>query len=228
MRIDEIIQSKEKTSDVPQKWDLEQLKQDQLAAQDKKNAGWSSQGYTVDDPFLYGKRSHMPANLSNDGFYQFIQAVKPIMDSNPYVPRVYSIKLLRDRAGNVRPDYRMEKLVHGQTINKKTIHAMGLRAFGDDNWWRTIGANMHYEDLDNIDLWRKLVKLVEFSIHSYPKQFPTTSIELNLDPLLMEVIKIVKMAIIRNNFRLDLHINNVMVRPGPIPQFVISDPLDDE
>ena len=36
MRIDEIIQSKEKTSDVPQKWDLEQLKRDQLAAQDKK------------------------------------------------------------------------------------------------------------------------------------------------------------------------------------------------
>jgi len=44
----------------------------------------------------------------------------------------------------------------------------------------------------------------------------------------MEVIKIVKMAIIRNSFGLDLHINNVMVRPGPVPHIVISDPLATE
>jgi len=226
MRIDEIIQSKEKTSDVPQNWNLEQLKRDQLAAQNKKNAGWSSQGYTVDDPFLYGKRSHMPTNLSDDGFYQFIQAIKPIMDSNPYVPRVYSIKLLRDRAGNVRPDYRMEKLVHGQTLNKKIIYAMGVKTFGNENWWQATGLNAPYEDLDNIDLWKKLVKLVELSIHAYPKRIPMTTVELNLDPLLIELGKILKMTTIRNNVEIDLHMNNIMVRMGTIPQLVLSDPLD--
>jgi hypothetical protein len=53
------------------------------------------------------------------------------------------------------------------------------------------------------------------------------SVPIQYDEQLSEVIKLIKMITIKNdNIELDLHSGNIMVRPGPIPQLVITDPLE--
>ena len=233
MRIDEIIQPNERTQDFPDTWNPEFLKRRQRSALGMGSAfnpdpaaGFYSQGYEVEDPFMYGKMAHMPTNLEQDGFYQYAQLIKPIMDSNPYVPRIYDIKLIRDRSGQIRPDYRIEKLVHGQTLSKEIIHAMGTRTLGNEEWYKN--SYIEYENLDATDLWQELCKAIAMIIDGWPK-LPKTSISLEIDPLLIQVAKLIKMAEIRNpKLEIDLHANNFMVRSGPVPHIVISDPLATE
>jgi hypothetical protein len=53
------------------------------------------------------------------------------------------------------------------------------------------------------------------------------SVPIQFDEQLLEVMKLIKMITIKNdNIELDLHSGNIMVRPGPIPQLVITDPLE--
>lgn len=229
MRIDEIIQPRERTQNLPYTWDDEKLRQKHNAAlgfglnyNPNPSAGFYSQGYDVRDPFMYGKVSHRPTELEHDGFYQYAQLIKPIMDSNPYVPRIYSIKLIKDKTGRIRPDYRMEKLVHGQTLSKDIIHAMGTRTLGNEEWY----TNTAY--IDATDLWRVLCKEIAIVIDGWPK-LPKTTKSLEIDPLLLQVAKLIKMAEIKNpKLEIDLHTNNFMARPGPVPHIVISDPLATE
>lgn len=228
MRIDEIIQPRERTQNVPFTWNDEVLKKKHNAAlgfgskyNPSPSAGFYSQGYNVRDPFMYGKVSHLPTELEHDGFYQYAQLIKPIMDSNPYVPRIYSIKLIKDKTGRIRPDYRMEKLVHGQTLSKEIIHAMGTRILGTEEWY-TNYAYTEYENLDATDLWQELCKAIAMIIDGWPK-LPKS---LEIDPLLLQAAKLIKMAEIQSSkLEIDLHSNNFMVRPGPVPHIVISDPL---
>jgi hypothetical protein len=230
MRIDEIIQPRERTQNVPFTWDDEKLKQKHNKAlgfgskyNPSPSAGFYSQGYDVRDPFMYGKVSHLPTELEQDGFYQYTQLIKPIMDSNPYVPRIYSIKLIKDKNGRIRPDYRMEKLVHGQTLSKEIIHAMGTRTLGTEEWYK-----YEYDETDALDLWRELCKSITLVISAWPRKL-ISNISLEIDPLLIQVAKLIKMAEIKNKYlEIDLHQNNYMVRPGTVPHIVISDPLATE
>lgn len=239
MKIVEIIEPRERTQVFPHDWDHEALKQKHNAAlglgqnyNPNPSAGFYSQGYEVRDPFMYGKVAHLPTDLRQDGFYQYAQAIKPIMDSNPYVPRIYGIKLMKDRSGQIRPDYRMEKLVHGQTLNSGILHAVGARTLGSEEWHkcyaqRLVNIGIKYlEEMDNIDVWRHLCYIVREIIQAWPR-VPQTEVPLDIDPALTQVAKLIKMAEIKNHaIKLDLHANNIMVRPGSAPHLVISDPLD--
>lgn len=229
MRINEIIQSRERTAELPITWDKKELirKHEDALNTNNKSAGYYSQGYEVKDPFMYGKVAHLPTNLQMDGFYQYVQAIKPIMDSNPYVPRIYSIKLMKDRNEQIRPDYRMEKLVHGQTLNKEIIYAIGVRTLGNEEWHKCYLMGLKYlEEMDNIDVWKYLCYIVREIVNAWPL-VPQTRVPLEIDPALTQVSKLIKMILIKTpSTNIDLHANNFMVRPGSVPHLVISDPLD--
>jgi hypothetical protein len=175
---------------------------------------------------MYGKQAHMPSNLLYDGYYQYVQAIKPIMDSNPYVPRVYSIKLQRDQQGYVRPIYKMEKLVPGNSLNKKILYGIGVRLFGNEEWFKAISSE-EFEELESYDLWKYTAQIISNGIQAYPGKPKMLSVPIQFDEQLLEVMKLIKMITIKNdNIELDLHSGNIMVRPGPIPQLVITDPLE--
>jgi hypothetical protein len=246
MRIDEIISTKEKNIEIPQTWDLEAMKAKRSDAINawppNPEAGYYSQGYQTKDPFLYGKKAHVPTNLDYDPYYQYVKAIEPIMDSNPYVPRVYVVKLYRDQQGYIKPDYTMEKLVKGQTLPKKLIYGMGVRMFGSENWFDIhdkmmagfvdpvmMSTSMKYEDLDSTDLWKKLAKVIDMSIETYPaNSFSNLSFK-NFDPNLLQLIALIKRLIIRvPHTESDVHANNIMVRMGTTPQVVLSDPISSE
>jgi hypothetical protein len=234
MRIYEIITPVEKTKQLKTSWDLDKLRSqrsdaitDYLANPD---AGYYGQGYQTKDPFLYGKKYHMPTNLESDPYYQYIKTIKPLMDSNPYVPRVYSVKLYRDQQGYVKPDYNMEKLVKGHEVSKKLIYSMGVKMFGSDNWFEFKKSAkdplFNYTESDNTYMWRKLADLLNDSVKTWPA-YPFKHISFkNYDSNLIDLIKIIKMLIIRiPDTRSDIHSNNIMVRMGSTPQVVITDPI---
>ena len=232
MRIDEIITPVEKTKQVPQSWDLDAMRSQRSDTINTwppdPTAGYYSQGYQTQDPFLYGKKAHMPTNLNDDPYYQYVNAIKPLMDSNPYVPRVYVVKLYRDQQGYIKPDYTMEKLVKGQTLPKKLIYGMGVRMFGSEDWFN-INDRMTIGYLDNTDLWKRLAKVIDMSIETYPaNSFSNLSFK-NFDPNLLQLIALIKRLIIRvPNTESDVHANNIMVRMGTTPQVVLSDPISSE
>jgi hypothetical protein len=232
MRIDEIISTKEKNIEIPQTWDLAAMRSQRSDAINawppNPEAGYYSQGYQTKDPFLYGKKAHVPTNLDYDPYYQYVKAIEPIMDSNPYVPRVYDVKLYRDQQGYIKPDYTMEKLVDGETLPKKLIYSMGVRMFGSDDWFN-INDRMTIRYLDNTDLWKRLAKIINMSIETYPaNSFSNLSFK-NFDPNLLQLIVLIKRLIIRiPNTENDTHAKNIMVRMGKTPQLVLTDPIGRE
>jgi hypothetical protein len=232
MRIDEIITPVEKTKQVPQSWDLNAMRSQRSDAINtwppKPETGYYSQGYQTQDPFLYGKKAHVPTNLNDDPYYQYVNAIKPLMDSNPYVPRVYVVKLYRDQQGYIKPDYTMEKLVKGHTLPKELIYGMGVRMFGSEDWFN-INDRMTIRYLDNTDLWKRLAKVIDMSIETYPaNSFSNLSFK-NFDPNLLQLIALIKRLIIRvPHTESDVHANNIMVRMGTTPQVVLSDPISSE
>ncbi len=226
MRILEIIEPIEKLINVPVSWDISKLRSDISKLPLKPGEGSISKSYSTKDPNIYGKKSRIPVNLENEGFYQYIQAVKSIMSVNPYVPEVYKITLVKDKQGLTAFDYKMETLVRGQTLDKKTIYELGVKTFNNKNWFKALGNIESYQDLDNIELWKILTKLVELAIHAYPKKIPMTMFPIDVDQNLTDLAKILRRIIIsKNNLEIDLHDENIMVRPGKL-ELVINDPID--
>jgi siderophore synthetase component len=88
---------------------------------------------------------------------------------------------------------------------------------------------MKYEDLNNTDLWKRLAKVIDMSIETYPaNSFSNLSFK-NFDPNLLQLIALIKRLIIRvPHTESDVHANNIMVRMGTTPQVVLSDPISSE
>jgi hypothetical protein len=114
--------------------------------------------------------------------------------------------------------------------------------FGSENWFDIhdkmmagfvdpvmMSTSMKYEDLDSTDLWKKLAKVIDMSIETYPaNSFSNLSFK-NFDPNLLQLIALIKRLIIRvPHTESDVHANNIMVRMGTTPQVVLSDPISSE
>ena len=162
------------------------------------------------DPFLYRKKSRMPSNLENDAYYQYIKYINPYANSNPFFPKVYEIILKKDSQGNIKPDYRIEKLVSLKDAADQTGRSLD-QIFIDKYF------NNEYDDydLDYLLIIRKCI---------YQDYF-----DLIKDKKLKEAILIIRNFLEKfPNFDEDLHSGNVMVRFGPGgPQLVFTDPVQD-
>jgi hypothetical protein len=231
MKIFEIIEPEDKITPVNTKWDIDRLERnrDKLIIS-KPEAGADSLGYKTKDPFLYGKKSHVPVNLEADGFYQYVQSIKPIIKENPYAPRIYVTNILVDKNGMGRPKYTMEKLTSGQSLSKEIIHAMGTRTFQSEDWYKATGESISIEQLTSEDLWKILCKTIEIYLNSYPAKPSTLSTlyPIAIDDKLKELLHIIKMVVIKNEYIIIdyIHANNVMARGyGSGFQVVLTDPL---
>ena len=162
------------------------------------------------DPFLYRKKSRMPSNLEHDAYYQYIKYIQPYADSNPFFPKVYEIILKKDSAGNIKPDYRIEKLASLEDAIEQTGES--LDQIFVDKYFHNEDEDY---DLDYLLIIRKCI---------YQDYF-----EIIKDKKLKEAILIIRKFLEKfPNFDEDLHSGNIMVRFGPGgPQLVFTDPVQD-
>lgn len=249
MKILEVINTKYSISDTEQPWtDGEEIP-------DKK-VGHGSVSFAVDpddaeqsQDQVIVKRSRSPITtkqLNRDGKYRWFEEIQPLIkEGNPYVPRVYEVKLNKvNRPGykdqHYLPQYKVERLIDPMSVFLTSASGMGIK--------RSMGLEVIYHMAGQISdfLVKKLEEYVEEnqeSVSSYLGKY-------NVWKMLLEYIKdyiiegnmydgvdpeFVKVAIILKNLIkerpgiLDFGINNgsnFLIRTGiGGPRLVVYDPI---
>lgn len=128
MKIFEIVEPKnvEKLRNIPFDVDLARrhadLHHDIYMQDDPKFSGgpipgrglYSKGRTSIQDPFMFSKISvslKTEEELESDSYYNYVNAIKPYIASNPYFPRVYVVKIEKDRTGLIKIKYQIEKLL---------------------------------------------------------------------------------------------------------------------
>ena len=103
------------------------------------------------DPHQVKLTSYMATDINQDSKYQYIQAIKPLMGSNPYVPNVYEIKLVKAKnlpQEQQKPTYIMQKLFNYNQIPPLSLYAACMPVIESCN-----------NDSTGLDLIKKYEKL---------------------------------------------------------------------
>lgn len=181
-----------------------------------KQFGRDSYAYPINnDPHMFGKSSRHPMNKDEDGYYQYIKAVEPYIDSNPYLPRVYSIRSTKTPdSPSERMHYRLEKLFTFRDVafdQSEQLKAMMMRVLSKDtNFNDTVYNLWHY----------KLIPAIKSAIL-------TNDYSAFRDSKLIHALKLIAKVLDKHpNILLDMKFDNVMLRNTPHGlQLVISDPV---
>jgi hypothetical protein len=222
MKISEILESlikPRRITDPPldQPYDLAALQADAEKSETDPNAGWYVSGREdPQDPFMYNLQTRLPTSLKFDGKYAWINAIEPYVDSNPYLPRYYTIRLQPDSEGKSRVEYQLEKLVPLESMTTRILQGIGARTFNDENYYTDYNKRSDTRTAITRDL-----RFLFQTIRDYDR-----SDKLNFDPKLMQALRLVNEVLKQKPF-FSLEINkwNVMVR---LPnQLVITDPIGD-
>lgn len=222
MRLYEIISSDEITTRTGSNFDFDAAGELRSIAKDKAaygEPGYGSYAYGQDDEdeHLYNKIHYYPSRLKVDAYYQWVQAIKPYMDSNPYLPRVYVTELQKDNQGKIRPIYKMEKLMQPTEFSAESLMGMADKMFKY--------LDQYFENYTSVN---SSPRSVFDAIVDIIKEIMTTgAYDIIKDPLLDQAIELVDIVKNQNeNFKYDIHRGNFMVRGTSIgPQLVFTDPL---
>lgn len=241
MRIQELIKTQYTSTPISDK-EIQDLEDTPL---DKPERGAYAVGNPTYDPHVFHKQTISATDLKNDPTFQYIKAIQPYIDSNPYFPKTYTVDIKLDRNGQPHPQYHVESLVHGTDYSKQaetptqgegytgdSFYWMANRMYGNENWIKaapmTAIMSMHKKPLKVPQyVWAKLAALYRLLYKEYPNMSTATKYNLELDPKLVQAIKLIKKLENSNPlFTDDQHANNLMIRRTSIgPQLVINDPL---
>lgn len=103
------------------------------------------------DPHQIKLTSYLPTDINQDSKYQYIQAIKPLMGSNPYVPNVYEIKLVKAKnlpQEEQKSTYLMQKLVNWIQVPPLSLYAACIPVMKS--------CNNESTDTDLIDRYNEL------------------------------------------------------------------------
>lgn len=228
MRLFELIQPKTDVVDLDEPHDQEQLGKEWM---DRVNNSKNTQGVDAygqedeEDPHMYDKINHFPSDLENDPYYQYVQAIKPYIGSNPFLPRIYVVKLERDPSGKVKPKYKMEKLTNGSELEIESLVALANRLFNQKFTHNTGNKSTDVKDAEQFRTYAS--QILDSSVYENPHSggdYIDTTIK---DKRLRQAMNIIKNVWESNNgFGTDLHSENIMFRTtAQGPQLVITDPL---
>lgn len=215
MKIFEIIEPRtiEKIRQQPfdkNRVELQNLIHQEKYGKDDPNRGFYAKGRpSIHDPFMYTKISAQPVNLEDDGYFNYVQAIKPYIQSNPYLPRVYVIKIDKDSEGKAVPKYQMEKLFNLRELDKNDLDTR-------DEILRPISEKIFFEPPENPKgLFYRIGRALNFGEYDEIK-----------DKKLIQALELIREVNKNDNFEFDLHRNNFLYRRGPYGiQLVIADPL---
>ena len=223
-----------------------------------KKAGDEKSGYYAYskelDPHQIKLTTFNPVRSDDDGKLQYIEAIKPLMGVNPYVPNVYEIRLVKAnnfQYNSQKPQYVMQKL-----LSHKQLSASQLFLACDPVIKSCLFGDLYNSYDDLIDRYKKLKDKANEINQEYTKYSGNNTnriLNLNIknecvkltvaclkillnsgsaskDENLNQVIKIIQDIAESpsgfKNFDYDVHPGNFMFRPGPYGyQLVITDPL---
>ncbi len=171
--------------------------------------------YSIGDPHTVVKRPHA-AQEDTDPYYVYAKEVieNKLAQKNPYFPRFFNVKEVKDSENNILYRFEMEKLKSCEEIennNPEIIKNTILNIFGEDiykTYYVERESEYHAKFLANA-----------MSVHIVENHADTNDDNFNNAIRLLHRIKE------DNEFVLDLHSKNIMFRLSPYPQVVITDPF---
>lgn len=178
---------------------------------------FSKAGPDTEDPLIFAKDMHEPLALDRDAYYNYVKAASPFMKSNPYFPRVYKITVHKDKLGQTKPSYNLEKL-HPSIVNpegdiERISHEQQVQAL-DAVADRMFNKPLEFNGSKG-DLGKYLEKLVTSGDYSNIK-----------DSKLQQALELMASVREKGNFRWDLRSENIAFRLTSFgPQLVFMDPL---
>lgn len=177
-----------------------------------KGSGYFAAAFTHNKkPGVIVKIGRFDERPQDDGYLTYVQSIlkNDRITSNPYFPRIYSVKVYRNAANKYeggRYVIEMEQLHPLNKATPETITAFGEKMF---NYWPSHG-NM-------INIMQNL------RLASHRDRDAISNIK---DKKLLQAIAIISNIQIKNQNGLDIKDSNCMVRyTSTGPQFVITDPL---
>jgi hypothetical protein len=215
MKLFELINTQTKTTNNKSEFELDKM----MAFRDENTADPKSGAYAYGsvnkkDPHMFNKKTYMPTDLDNDGYYQYVKAIEKHIGSNPYFPRIYVIELKKDPKGKIIPNYDIEALSNGDDFSFESLLSLAKRMYKD------FPTMTEEHDGGILGLRRKMAEYMRDSVRA--NDFSAIR-DNNLKGALMLVAKIIKS---NENFMCDLHKDNIMFRGTPNgPQLVITDPI---
>jgi hypothetical protein len=181
------------------------------------------------------KYGTVSGDIRYDGYVNFLTQISRSdrMARNPYLPRIYSVKIMDERKYSVV----MEELKPFNELRAEEYEAMAERMFGGlDNILRLLPnrlANRIRKDRNRDKGSRSRAEHAEAK--AYMDAIPAVlnwmvgdriKLDAITDPKLKEAIMITKKIVKLNGGISDLSMSNIMVRRGPTgAQLVITDPL---
>lgn len=222
MKIFEIIEPKNIVRNLSTKFDPEQVATDLIrhnreyrARPERKKSklikrGAFSKGrQNIQDPFMFTKTTVKPNLPEDDPYLEYVKAITPYMGSNPYFPRIYVVKQVKDSEGQVKTTYQIEKLMDWSALST------------DDE-----GRLDIIQHIANRALYRPLKRHPMDNLYTIATAITFNNIRLIKDPLLKQAIKVINSVSKEFGFEYDMHEGNFLYRPTPQGvQLVISDPL---
>ena len=165
------------------------------------------------DDAEYSKTNYYPSELQDDAYYAYIQAVKPLMGGNPYVPEIYKIIKIRDSNGKIIPRYEMRSYEPWRNFKKPELVSILAKISPAE-------VESMDPDYTSDEIWFAITGL----IHHAVKADKETE-----DPELNQVMEIIRNVVASNPaFDYDMHSGNFLIRRTPYgPQLVITDPVQD-
>lgn len=219
MKIFEIIEPQELEKKSYKNFNPEISRQTQASIElDRPNYGRYSKG-TQDptDPHQFRKTPHQPLELAKDAYYNYVQAIKPLMQSNPYFPRVYKITVAKDKQGQTKPSYSLETL-HPNIVNPegdivRIDHEQQVQAL------QAVADRMFHNAPE--------FNGSKGSLGKYIEQLATTGDYSNVkDSKLKQALTLTAQVLAKGGFKWDLHAGNLAFRLTSFgPQLVLMDPI---
>lgn len=214
MRIVELITTKNIKAKIKKPYDLDRMRDEY-----RSSSSAYGQGKAISKSGIqgaeYSKTNYFPSELQDDAYYAYIEAVKPLMGSNPYVPEIYKIIHITDSNGKVVPRYEMRTYKPYDKFNKRDLISILSKISKEE-----ADKAESQEDYDTFDIWNIITGFVR---NSTQNDRETDDTDLN------EVLEIIRNVVASNPaFEYDMHRGNFMIRRTPYgPQLVITDPVQD-
>ena len=188
-------------------------------------------------PDIVRKTSSSVKAASLDGYWVFIdELVKQKLWKNPYFPRVHDVKIITDAEGQKMYRAKIEKLIPLEKLELENILKLFKKTFGVSfaekareayQRAKSEGKNVSKPNLRKSKVLNEIGEMMENYLNQgnlvsfeYGFQIKEQNVDQQLIDALLKIHEISK----KHNFGLDIHDENIMLRPGDF-HMVITDPI---
>lgn len=188
---------------------------------------------TPDEPGTVTKIVRNTEDLKRDAYFQYVSALakNDRIANNPFFPRIYKVKVVKDKYGAESYSVEMERLMEFETLSPEECNMLGERLFFNYKGFEreAFARQKEITPTERRDAVSRegnagyALLMAMRKCLDYPEQVATYI----KDPKLKAALMILQSMIKRDvEIVPDIHSGNVMVRRGPSgPHLVITDPI---